>query len=84
MNSLAHSFGVSLRSKKADLLREAGDVRCEAEQLLHLSLDKKKKKKNNASSLYFGREILAEFVELRIISGLWLVAIVLMLRFQIV
>lgn len=80
MNSLPDSFGVSLRSKQVNLLREAGDVRCEAEQLLNISLDMK----SNASSLYFGREILAEFVELRIISGLWLVAIVLMLRFQIV
>lgn len=80
MNSLADSFGVSLRSEKVDLLREAGDVGCEAEQLLPISFHKK----NNASSLYFGREILAEFVELRIIPCLWIVAVVLMLRFQIV
>lgn len=80
MNPLADSFSVSLRSKKVDLLREAGDVGCEAEQLLHISLEKN----NDASSLYFDREILAKFVELRIISCLWIVAIVLMLRFQIV
>lgn len=80
MNSLANSFGVSLRAEKVDLLREAGDVGCEAEQLPYVSLDRK----NNACSHYFGREILAEFIELRVISCLWIVTIILTLGFQIV